>query len=131
MSLTQATREAQHALDYGVPREHLSPGAQADYDRLTEPGSGKHVTGYLPSRAPVYGQSEPESPRPASRPRQPETLEEMTRKTMIYAHQTAVSTQVIAWIVGIFAVLTLIGVIVGIVEVVHALNAINQVQTVP
>ncbi len=34
--ITQAEREAQHALDYGLSRDSLFPAAQAEYDRLAQ-----------------------------------------------------------------------------------------------
>jgi hypothetical protein len=102
--------KARYALNYGGERDRLPPEAQDEYDRLS------HL-------------SQVEYTRTA--PGEKLTPEQTMNRIMIYAHQTAVSTRIIAWIVGIFAALTLIGVIVGIVEVVHALNAINQAQTVP
>ena len=39
MALTP-TREAKYALDYGVSRSDLSPGARIEYDRLVAEGYG-------------------------------------------------------------------------------------------
>ena len=123
--------EAVYALDYSVDRSELSADAQVAYDRLLaeQVKPGKHSA----TSAVVLALSEQLSPpsRQLSSKideTREERMETYARKTMIYAHQTAIATQVIAWIIAIGVILA---VILGIIAAVNLGHIANQGNPLP
>lgn len=118
--------EASYAIDNRIPKNQLSMGAQLVYDRMVEQrvNAGKLSSVYavppssrqLPSK---IGETHEER------------METYTQKTMIYAHQTAIATQVIAWIIAIGVILAVIlGIIAGI-NLAHIASQGSQGSSLP
>lgn len=130
MSMTPET-EASYAIDNGIPRSELSAGAQLAYDRLLgeQVKPGKHSATSTVVLAPSE-QLPPPSRQLSSKmdETREERMETYARKTMIYAHQTAIATQVIAWIIAIGVILA---VILGIIAAVNLGHIANQGNPLP
>jgi uncharacterized oligopeptide transporter (OPT) family protein len=122
--------EARYALDHNVDRSGLPPAAQLEYDRLLAerkaadkssglagPGgaSAKHSRGVTTEQVEAAYSSGSPLVRAAA---VPATMQD-------YARQTRNATVFIAWVVGIFAALSLIGGIIIGVNLIHAVNNIN------
>ena len=113
MALTPE-QDAVYALDNRQDRNSLPMDAQREYDRILAERVAAEVAAGQPSGGAAPRPSA--STRPGSRPAA--TAED-------YARQTRNATVFIAWVVGIFAVVSLIaGIVIG-VSLIHAVNNSN------
>ena len=125
MSMTPEV-EASYAIENQIPKSQLSMDARLIYDRMLEQlvNAGKLSSVYtvppssrqLPSK---IGETHEER------------MENYAQKTMIHAHQTAIATQVIAWIIAIGVILAVIlGIITGI-NLAHIASQVSQGSSLP
>jgi hypothetical protein len=125
MSMTPEA-EASYAIDNRIPRSHLSMGAQLVYDQILEQ---RVNVGELSSVYTVPPSSR-QLPSKVGETHE-ERMETYAQKTMIYAHQTAIATRVIAWIIAIGVILAVIlGIIAGI-NLVHIASQVSQGNSLP
>jgi hypothetical protein len=118
--------EASYAIGNGIPRSNLSMGAQLVYDQmLAQRGIGGQ-------RSSVYAVPPPSAQLPSNTDEtHAKRMETYAQKTMIYAHQTAVATQFIAWIIAIGVILAVISGIIAGINLVHIANQTSQGNLLP